>query len=63
MDKILDRNTSKSEVIGLCGRDEKKNDHAEPTKESQDEGTKVLQMYLHNVFHLLQPGIPLDKYI
>ena len=30
MDKILDRNPSKSEVIGRCGGDEKKN--AEPTK-------------------------------
>ena len=28
MDKIWDRNPSKSEVIGRCGRD----DHAEPTK-------------------------------
>ena len=25
-------NPSKSEVIGRCGGDEKKNDHAEPTK-------------------------------
>ena len=25
-------NSSKSEVIGRCGRDEKTNDHAEPTK-------------------------------
>ena len=33
MDKIWDRNPSKSEVIGRCGGDEKKrNDHAEPTK-------------------------------
>ena len=32
MDKIWDRNPSKSEVIGRCGGDEKKtNDHAEPT--------------------------------
>ena len=32
MDKIWDRNTSKSDVIGRCGGDEKINDHAEPTK-------------------------------
>ena len=32
MDKILDRNPSKSEVIGRCGVYEKTNDHAEPTK-------------------------------
>ena len=31
MDKIWDRNPSKSEVIGRCGGgDEKTNDHAEP---------------------------------
>jgi len=32
MDKIWYRNPSKAEVIGRCGRDEKTNDHAEPTK-------------------------------
>ena len=32
MDKIWDRNPSKSDVIGRCGGDEKTNDHAEPTK-------------------------------
>ena len=33
MDKICDRNTSKSDPIGRCGGDGKKtNDHAEPTK-------------------------------
>ena len=33
IDKICDRISSKSEVIGRCGGDEKKtNDHAEPTK-------------------------------
>ena len=32
MDKIWDRNPSKSEVIGRCGGDEKMNDHAEPTE-------------------------------
>ena len=32
MDKIWDRNSSKSEVIGRYGGDEKSNDHAEPTK-------------------------------
>ena len=32
MDKIWDRNPSKSEVIGRCGGDEKPNDHAEPIK-------------------------------
>ena len=32
MDKIWDRNPSKSEVIGCCGGDEKTNDHAELTK-------------------------------
>ena len=31
MDKIWDRNPSKSEVIGRFGRDEKTNGHAEPT--------------------------------
>ena len=31
MDKIWDRNPSKSEVIGRCGGDE--NDHAEPKVE------------------------------
>ena len=31
MDKIWYRNPSKSEVIGRCGGDEKKTDHAEPT--------------------------------
>jgi len=29
MDKIWNRNPSKSEVIGRCGRDEQTNDHAE----------------------------------
>ena len=32
MDKIWDRNPSKSEVIGCYGRMKKMNDHAEPTK-------------------------------
>jgi len=32
MDKTWDRNPSKSEVIGRCGRDENTNDHTEPTK-------------------------------
>jgi len=32
MDKIWYRNPSKSEVIGLCGRMKKPNDHAEQTK-------------------------------
>ena len=32
MDKIWDRNPLKSEVIGRCGGDDKKNDYAEPTK-------------------------------
>ena len=33
MDKIWDRNPLKSEVIGRCGRDEKKTSgHAETTK-------------------------------
>jgi len=32
MDKIWYENTSKSEVIGPCGGDEKTNDNAEPTK-------------------------------
>ena len=31
MDKIWDRNPSKSEVIDWCGGDEKPNNHAEPT--------------------------------
>jgi len=31
MDKICDRNPSKSEVIGRCGGDEKTKDHSEPT--------------------------------
>jgi len=30
MDKILDANPSKSEVIGRCGGDGKTNDHARP---------------------------------
>ena len=32
MDTIWYRNTLKSEVIGRCGGDEKRNDHAEPTQ-------------------------------
>ena len=32
MDKIWYRNSSKAEVIGRCGGDEKPNDHAKPTK-------------------------------
>ena len=36
MDKIWYRNPSKSEVIGRCGGNEKTNDHAEPTKDSND---------------------------
>ena len=32
MDKIWDRNPSKSEVIGRCGGMKKPYDHAEPTK-------------------------------
>ena len=32
MDKLWDRNPSKSDVIGCCDGDEKMNDHAEPTK-------------------------------
>ena len=32
MDKIEYRNSSKLEVIGRCGGDEKTNDQAEPTQ-------------------------------
>ena len=32
MDKIWDRNPSKSEVNGRCGGMKKTNNHAEPTK-------------------------------
>ena len=32
MDKIWDRNPSKSEVIGRCDGDEETNDHVEPKK-------------------------------
>ena len=32
MDKIWDRNPSKSEVIGRCAWMKQTNDHAEPTK-------------------------------
>ena len=32
MDKIWDRNPSKSEVIGGCGGDEKPNDHADKSR-------------------------------
>ena len=32
MDKVWDRKSLKSEVIGRCGGDEKSNNHAEPTK-------------------------------
>ena len=33
MDKICDRDPSKSEFVGRCGGDEKNtNDHTEPTK-------------------------------
>jgi len=32
MDKIWDRNPSKSDVIGHCGGDEKTNGYTEPTK-------------------------------
>jgi len=35
MDKIWDRNPSKSEVIGRCGGDEKTNDDAELTKDER----------------------------
>ena len=35
MDKIWDRNPSKSEVMGRCGGNEKTNDHAERTKVEQ----------------------------
>ena len=35
MDKIWDRIPMKSEVIGRCGRDEKTNGHAEPTKDER----------------------------
>ena len=49
MDTIWDRNPSKSEVIGRCGRDErdeKTNDHAEPTKVKINtrKGNKYAQM-------------------
>ena len=32
MDKILDRKSSKSDVIGCCGGDENSNGNVEPTK-------------------------------
>ena len=35
MDKIWDKNPSKSEVIGRCGGDEKTTDRAEPTVECE----------------------------
>ena len=45
MNKLLDGNLSKSEVIGCCGGDEKTNDHAEPTK---SEGKKNKKIYIIN---------------
>jgi len=36
IEKIWDRKPSKLEVIGRCGCDEKKPDHAEPTKVEQN---------------------------
>ena len=34
-------NSSKSDVIGSCGGDEKTNDHAEPTKQNKKQ-TKIV---------------------
>ena len=46
MDKILDRNPSKSEDIGRCGGDEKTNDHAEPQK-SHAKKRKELEVWVN----------------
>ena len=43
MDKIWERNPSKSEVIGLCVRDKKPNDHAEPTQSNPKKRKKTLR--------------------
>ena len=49
MDKIWYRNPSKSEVIGLCGGDEKTNDHAEPTKVECLKDKKLHNLTLSNL--------------
>ena len=41
MDKIWDRNPSKSQAIDRCGGDEKPNDHAEPTKRRTLKNEKI----------------------
>ena len=43
MDKIWERNPSKSKVIGLCVRDKKTNDHAEPTQSNPKKRKKTLR--------------------
>ena len=62
MVKIWDGNPSKSEIIGRCGGDEKKNDNAEPTKTNKTKQTnkttqktvqilsKTVSNYLFNEF-------------
>ena len=52
MDKILDRNPTKSKVIGRCWGDEKKNDHAESTK---DERKHQNNPYKHTNWNWLDP--------
>ena len=45
MDKIWDKNPSKSEVIGRCRGDEKTNDHADPTQVERSK--KPIQFNVH----------------
>jgi len=51
MDKIWYRNPSKSEVIGRCGGDEKTNEHAEPTKVSEDCCQAIFNLAYHQYTH------------
>ena len=57
MDKIWYRNPSKSEVIGRCGRDEKTNDHAEPTKVERYKKTHTKNVQINLTLQILQISI------
>ena len=64
MDTIWIENSSKLEVIGRCGGDEKPNDHAEPTKvDAKTFFLKIDKIYKKNCIWLYNMFITyLDMY-
>ena len=60
MDKIWYRNPSKSEVNGLCGGDEKTNDHAEPAKVECQNNLFFFKCFVDH-FVLVQRLVKLEK--